>query len=221
MEHQNSTPSDTNQEDRTSGIATFFGGIGLLAGMGLVALAIWFIFGQRFTFYFMLPAILGAGLVLVGIYRGLKGSSGPAQLLWRLTVFSITLAVVGWSGVYAYSNTIGAPPPAPPAAQRLSWSGSAATALSSGTRGIVTELSGQLTNRDSQWSVEQVSIKVTPTVDPAQSPVRQLTLPAAITIQLDDEEIAPGETAHYSEEILVPLGTTGFDEEIQFAWHLK
>ena len=221
MEHQNSTPSDTTEEDRTSGIATFFGGIGLLAGMGLVALAIWFIFGQRFTFYFMLPAILGAGLVLAGLYRGLKGSSGPAQLLWRLTVFSITLVVVGWTGVYAYTNTIGAPPPEPPPVQRLSWSGSTATALSSGTRGIVTEFSGQLTNRDSQWSVEQVSIKVTPTVDPAQSPVRQLTSPAAITIQLDDEEIAPGETAHYSQEILVPLGTTGFDEEIQFAWHLK
>ena len=136
MEHQNSAPSDVNEEARTSGIATFFLGIGLLVGMGLVALAIWFIFGQRFTLYFMLPAILGAGFVLAGIYHGLKGSSGPAQLLWRLTVFSTTLAVVGWTGVYAYTNTIGAPPPDPPPAQRLSWSGSAATALSSGTRGV-------------------------------------------------------------------------------------
>ena len=117
MEHQNSTPSDTTEEDRTSGTATFFLGIGLLAGMGLVALAIWFVFGQRFTFYFMLPAILGAGFVLAGIYCGLKVSSGPAQLLRRLTVFYITLALVGLSGVYAYTNTIGVPPPEPPPAQ--------------------------------------------------------------------------------------------------------
>ena len=221
MEHQDRPASNVVEEDHNSGMAIFFGGIGILVAAGLISLAIWYIFGQRFTLYFILPFLIGAGMALAGIYQGLSDSGGPMQLFWRLAVFTVTLGMVGWTGVYAYTNTIGAPPPDAPPAHRLNWSGSSATLHSRSALGTMTEFTGNLTNRDTKWRVEQISIVVTPTVESDRSPGSQSPLPSDKTILLDNLEVAPGETAHYSERILMPLGTAGFDEEIKFVWSLK
>ena len=160
-------------------------------------------------------------MALAGIYQGLSDSSWPMQLFWRLAVFSVTLGMVGWTGVYAYTNTIGAPPPDAPPAHRLNWSGSSATPHSRSALGTMTEFTGKLTNRDTKWSVKQISIVVTPNVESDRSPGSKPSSPSVKTILLDNLEVPPGETAHYSKRILMPLGTAGFDEEIRFAWSLK
>ena len=157
---------------------------------------------------------VGGFYALVGAFRSLINTSGPASFIRWAVGYALVLGLLGTGAFLLYGWTINAPTEVPPPDSNVPWIPNEVHVDPNTNR--MAAFGGSVSNLDSEWSIENVAVRIIPTFG-----ARSLPHTLHVHIPVMPGVIGPGERGTYDEATELPQLADGYKNELTWDWTLR
>ena len=195
---------------RRDGISRFASGIALIIIGTAVTLGTWYWAGPGGTYVVTYGLfVLGGIFALWGGWKTLVNHSGLVSFLKWATILAVVVGLVYAGGIYAIAFTNA---DAPPPNSTIDWQPRRPAMYNTGDNQHSFLVSGAIINTDTDWSIENVVLEVTPVETSSNKDFQ------TIYVEVEPNRIGPGQAGKYSARLTFPQYADSYTDILVWEW---